>query len=130
MSGLVLAADVSVFDGGVIRSRWKRAKREHGLGLAIAELWTGRTDNYHADHTLGTAHVEGLMTAGHAVLNNLPGAETIDRARRACGSSNWERLRFVALGIGMRGVSAEIIADAAEAVRSYGLRSSSSVGSD
>lgn len=122
MSGLVLATDVSVFGGGVIRSRCKRAKRDHGLGLAIAELWTGRTDNFYANSTLGVAHVDGMMVAGRAVLNDLPGAMTISLARRACESEIWEALRFVALGVEMRGVTAKTVADAAEAVQADGLR--------
>ena len=67
------------------------------------------------------AHDAKLLTAAYLVLNSLPGAESVDRARNICGTA-WDNLAFAALDIEMRGVTEQIIADAAASVVKAGLR--------
>ena len=118
---LVFAADVSVWSGQISEARWKAAKDNHGIGLAIVGAWHGGQSNWHCASTLHTAKAAGLNVATYAVLNQLSGAESVAHARDACGPF-WKSLKFVALDIEVRGVTEDAIDEATRTVAADGLQ--------
>ena len=120
-SPLLCAADVSKWSGLITKPQWQLARSGYSVELAIVGSWHGAEPNSYCAASLGAAHDAKLLTAAYLVLNSLPGAESVDRARNICGTA-WDNLAFAALDIEVRGVTEQIIADAAASVVKAGLR--------
>ena len=125
MSGLITAADVSVYTGAVSSDEWIHAKQAvsgPSLELAIVGSWHGLETNIYAESTLQAARQAGLLTATYIVLNARSGQETIQVGLAACGKQEVPLLGFVALDIELRGVTEKIITDALAEIRAHNLR--------
>ena len=120
-SPLLGAADVSKWSGLITKTQWQSARSSHSVELAIVGSWHGAEPNGYCEDSLGAARDAGLLTATYLVLNSFPGAESVDRAQSSCGTA-WDNLVFAALDIEVRGVTEQIIADAAASVVKAGLR--------
>ncbi len=113
--------DFSKWQGPVGATELGRMKADNVAGVWPG-AWHGIDANRHAAATLATAAAMGMKKGCYTIINDRPGAWSVQRAFGAVGNANWDRLRFVAIDVELRfsaGVDGErIIRDAAaETVR-------------
>jgi hypothetical protein len=79
-------------------------------------LWTGTVTPATAVDNLRDARLEGLITSGYTVVNRLPGAQAVERARVAA-RDEWPNLAALFIDVEVDGVTESGIRDACEAAR-------------
>lgn len=116
MPELIKVVDWSKYQGRVGRERIQRMA-DDGVRGVIVGSWHGLDRNPHCEADLRDARELGLSTSTYIVVNNRPGASSVQEGRAACGAE-WQFLDSIFIDVEVAGVTEAILSDAlAEADR-------------
>ena len=112
--------DYSKWQGRVGKDKLALMQADGVAGVCIG-AWHGLDANPYVEANLRDAREIGLMTATYFVINNRPGAWTVQQAQAACGSE-WYHLLFHASDVEVSGVTEAILLEALEETVTLGGR--------
>lgn len=98
---------------------WWRRRGAEGFRVMAQCLWTGTVTPATARDNLRDSRLEGLVTSGYTVVNRLPGAQAVERARTAAGDE-WQHLAALFIDVEVDGVTESAIREACEFARDLG----------
>lgn len=106
--------DVSKWQGDVSAASLQAMQRDGHAGVCVGS-WHGLDANPYAARVLARARGLGLRTATYIVVNNRPGAWTVDQARAACGAE-WDHCVFHAADVEIKGITEAILQQALDRI--------------
>ena len=112
--------DYSKWQGRVGKDKLALMQADGVAGVCVG-AWHGLDANPYAEANLRDAREIGLMTATYFIINNRPGAWTVQQAKAACGNE-WYHLLFHASDVEVAGVTEAILQNALDETERLGGR--------